>query len=73
MLQFIVLATILSVAAAKYAKPIEEYFKDFAGEPGINLITAEDDSPPNTFVGNVMQAKITQLTNSREKGKFNYK
>lgn len=67
-------AIIAAASAARYAKPIEEYFKDFANEPDIHLITDEDNRPPTTFTGDVMQAKITSLNNVvGGRGKFNYK
>lgn len=59
--------------AVKYSKPLKEHFKDFANEPNINLITDEDERPPTSFSGDVMQAKITSQNNNNGKGKFNYK
>lgn len=70
------LATIIAVgsAAKKYAKPLEEHFKDFVNERDIHLIIDEDERPPTQFTGNVMQAKINSLNNIVSgKGKFNYK
>lgn len=69
---FVAFVAVMVASAAKTKKPIAEYFTDFAGEPGIDLIIDEDERPPTNFQGDVMKAKTTSIKTVQGKGKFNY-
>lgn len=61
------------VSSRKLNKPTKDPFIDFVGDPDLKLITDDDERPPTSFTGNVMQAKITSLKNSNHGKKFGYK
>lgn len=67
------IALVALVSAKRIKKPIDEYFKDFAGEEDLNLIIDDEDETPTNFVGDVMKAQTTSIKTLTGSKKFNYK